>query len=80
MIDVNHSSTTDLRHLYGHANDSQLHDSKRMDGERSSEAAQEQDDEEAAWLQRLQASGVGTVTQVKGLEPGTLIMDTGRLR
>lgn len=80
MIDVSHSSSTDLSQHFAHTN----HDRQPTDSAESKApskgTAEVSDDEEAAWLQSVQAPGFDTVTPVQGLQSGALVLDMGRLR
>ena len=77
MIDVSHPSAAHLGHHFASTNHNRHNhvDPKTHD---ASQASQEVEDaEEAAWLQSIQSAGV---TEVKGLQSGTLAMDIAQLR
>lgn len=67
MIDVLHPSTSDVNHHSG----SKTQPSRIED---------DGDDEEAAWLQSVQAAGANDLTAVQGLQSGDLVMDISQLR
>lgn len=46
----------------------------------SNEPQDSEEIEEAAWLQSVGAAGLDSITHVKGLESGALVMDIGHLR
>ena len=68
MIDVLHPGTSDVSHHFAHTGSqrSDLGDSKNQRG--ATDDTEEND--EAAWLQSVQAAGVDDVTGVKGLQSG----------
>lgn len=75
MIDVLHPNNTDLGRRFAHPDSSRWQhsgDESVRDGDH--------DDEESAWLQSVQASIGEDIVVVKGLESGTLVMDTSQLR
>ncbi|KAK4891971.1 hypothetical protein LTR27_009498 [Elasticomyces elasticus] len=80
MIDVSHSSSTDLSQHLAHTNHDRQPAPQNDNSELSTKLAHPvTEDDEAMWLQSVQASPA-TVTQVKGLHSGTLTLDIGRLR
>ncbi|WPH02595.1 Hypothetical protein R9X50_00546000 [Acrodontium crateriforme] len=85
MIDVSHPTATELSSHFAQANHGRHRDPNGADYEsvtdRDDHADQSYDEaEENAWLQSIQAAGVDTVTQVKGIESGALVMDISHLR
>ncbi|KAK5697399.1 hypothetical protein LTR97_007537 [Elasticomyces elasticus] len=80
MIDVSHSSSTDLSQHLAHTNHDRQPVPENDNAASSTKLAQTTtEDDEAMWLQSVQASPA-TLTQVKGLHSGTLTLDIGRLR
>ncbi|KAK5745096.1 hypothetical protein LTR17_001547 [Elasticomyces elasticus] len=80
MIDVSHSSSTDLSQHLAHTNHDRQPVPENDNAASSAKLARTTtEDDEAMWLQSVQASPA-TVTQVKGLHSGTLTLDIGRLR
>lgn len=79
MIDVLHPGTSELSHHFAHVRSKRSVDANGAPREARPESVAE-DDEEAAWLQSVQAAEVGGVTTVKGLESGSLVMDISQLR
>ena len=77
MIDVLHPGNTELSQRFAHiANQqSKLQTAASEDHLQSNEV---QEDEEAAWLEDIQAAG--TVSTIKGLECDSLVMDMSQLR
>ncbi|KAK5688767.1 hypothetical protein LTS10_000745 [Elasticomyces elasticus] len=80
MIDVSHSSSTDLSQHLAHTNHDRQPVPENDNAASSTKLAHTAtEDDEAIWLQSVQASPA-TLTQVKGLHSGTLTLDIGRLR
>ncbi|KAK4951347.1 hypothetical protein LTR10_010320 [Elasticomyces elasticus] len=80
MIDVSHSSSTDLSQHLAHTNHDRQPVPDNDNAASSTKLAQTTtEDDEAMWLQSVEASPA-TITQVKGLHSGTLTLDIGRLR
>lgn len=80
MIDVSHPSSSDLTHHIAHTNHDR-HIRREHSFSAESEATAGLDDaEEAAWLQSVQPKDLDSVTGVKGLQLGALVMDISQLR
>ncbi|KAK3622875.1 hypothetical protein LTR22_024627 [Elasticomyces elasticus] len=80
MIDVSHSSSTDLSQHLAHTNHDRQTVPENANAASSTKLAPTTtEDDEAMWLRSVQASPA-TLTQVKGLHSGTLTLDIGRLR
>ena len=80
MIDVLHPGTSDVSHHFAHTGSqrSAHQDQSSQKQQDSAEGAEE--DEEAAWLQSVQAAGVDNLTTIKGLQSGNLVLDVSHLR
>ncbi|TKA79031.1 hypothetical protein B0A55_03154 [Friedmanniomyces simplex] len=79
MIDVSHPSSADLSQHFAHTNHDR-HTAGDHDTKSPCKPVDAVEDEEAAWLRSVQSAGLDSVTQIKGLESGTLILDIGQLR
>ena len=86
MIDVSHPSTAAYIHRFAHTNhDRHQHTTGSEANGTTKEGAttvpgESEDGEEAAWLQSIQSAGLDSVTEVKGLQSGALVLDMSQLR
>lgn len=82
MIDVLHPNAVTINHHLTPNNDS-LRSKPEDVGSQSTTTTSNQgaeDAEEQAWLDSIASNEVGSVTQIKPLQKGALIMDMGLLR
>ena len=80
MIDVLHPGTSDASHHFAHAGSQRSARRKDASADQANSTAELEEDEEAAWLQSVQAAGVDEVTDVRELQSGNLVMDMSTLR
>ena len=79
MINVSHAGNTELRDHFAHTG-SQRATTGRETPENTQEHTGDEDEEETAWLQSIQAAGSENLTAVKGLDSGNLVMDINQLK
>ena len=77
MIDVSHPSAAEFSHQVAYTNHDRHNDVDHKTHDASQASQEAEDAEEAAWLQSIQSTDI---TEVKGLQSGTLVMDIGQLR
>ena len=80
MIDVLHPGTSDVSHHFANTGSQRAAREDDTSKTQSGSTADTEEDEEAAWLQSVQASGIDNVTAVKGLQSGDLVLDISQLR
>lgn len=80
MIDVSHPSMTEHCQQYLPTNHDRYSSAELKSNGSPDGAEGTEDAEEAEWLQSLRSSGLDSVSEVKGLQSGALIMDIGQLR
>jgi len=77
MIDVSHASYT----VFGQSSTHTNHDRHHDDGDNvDSPSGDQSDADEAAWLESILSAGLDSVTEVKGLHSGPLVLDISQLR
>ncbi|KAK5163933.1 uncharacterized protein LTR77_010328 [Saxophila tyrrhenica] len=75
MIDASHPGTSELSQHFAHARPTTPFESS-ADGP----SDVEEDEDEAAWLESVQAAGMDEVVPVDEIQSGNLVMDFSRLR
>ncbi|KAK4549410.1 hypothetical protein LTR36_006407 [Oleoguttula mirabilis] len=80
MIDVSHRSSADISHHIAYTNHDRQATTHYETNAESEDPAGPEDAEEAAWLQSIQSDGLDSVTGVKGLQSGALVLDISQLR
>lgn len=80
MIDVLHPGNTGLSQRFAHTGSERSTPQPATPDEAPDNPAEaEAEDEESAWLKSIQAANAELIT-IKGLESGSLVMDTSQLR
>ena len=80
MIDVLHPGNTELSQRFAHTRSQGSTPRTASPDEAPDNSAEtEGEDEESAWLKSIQAANAELIT-IKGLESGSLVMDTSQLR